>query len=101
MDRERSLSHLHRGPSDFFDVDSSLDRTYPKDILPFDSLDSFICSANRLVNSPSGPSCIAVEGSCKIKNHANVSVDLLLVRNDLRGLHAYMSILEDLVQPRI
>src|SRR2546425_1647742 len=82
-------------------MDSPLDWTHPKNILPVDSLESFVCSANSLVNSPSGSSRIAVKAGWKVKNHTDVSVNLLLVSHDLRGLHAYMSVLKNLVCPGI
>src|SRR5207245_7461874 len=100
-DWDRSLSHLHRGPSDFFDVDSALDWTHPEDIFPLDSLQSLVCSPSRLVNSPSGSSSIAMKARWKIKNYCNVSVNLLLVSNDLRGLPPHMSVLKNLVCPGI
>src|SRR5438445_12841583 len=82
-------------------MDSPLDWTHPKNILPVDSLESFVRFATSLVNSPSGSSRIAVKAGWKVKNHTDVSVNLLLVSHDLRGLHAYMSVLKNLVRPRI
>src|SRR5207245_10920006 len=101
VDCYQALSHLHRGPSDFFYVDSALDWTPPEDIFPLDSLESLVCSPSRLVNSPSGSSSIAMKARWKIKNYCNVSVNLLLVSNDLRRLHLHMSVLRTLVFPGI
>src|SRR5437879_12944998 len=82
-------------------MDSTLDWTHPEDILPFDFLESFVSSANSLVNSPSGSSSIAVKTRWEIKNHADVRVNLLLVNNDLRGRYPHVSVLKNLVCPGI
>src|SRR5919109_1272061 len=98
IDCKLSPRHLLCRSLHLVNMNSSLHWPGPQDVLTSHRVQSFVCSSQRLVNSPLCTLQVAPEPGWNVENYTNVSVDPFLIIDDLARLNADLSILENLIR---